>query len=158
MIGLDLTLTASPPRCSRAYPRGGRRGKGLQQIAHGSVAELGPEEHHRAGPDRAGGLRQQLPRRAHPGRAGRQAMVLESCHLGKLKEAHANNDKISAVRIGKAYLAGTAKRSGSPTRRPRNGEIGSTPIEGRQTHHADASAAALLPERQWGAPGKPGTA
>jgi len=40
---------------------------------------------------------------------GRQVKVLESCHLGKLKEAHANNDKISAVRIGKAYLAGTAK-------------------------------------------------
>jgi len=39
----------------------------------------------------------------------RQAKVLESCHLGKLKESHANNDKISAVRIGKAYLAGTAK-------------------------------------------------
>ena len=39
----------------------------------------------------------------------RQALVLESCHLGKLKEAHANNDKISAVRIAKAYLAGTAK-------------------------------------------------
>jgi len=39
----------------------------------------------------------------------RQAKVLESCHLGKLKEAHANNDKISAVRIGNAYLAGTAK-------------------------------------------------
>ena len=39
----------------------------------------------------------------------RRAKVLESCHLGKLKEAHANNDKISAVRIGKAYLAGTAK-------------------------------------------------
>src|SRR3954466_828255 len=39
----------------------------------------------------------------------RQARVLESCHIGKLKEAHANNDKISAVRIGKAYLAGTAK-------------------------------------------------
>ena len=39
---------------------------------------------------------------------GRQAKVLESCQLGKLKEAHANNDKISAVRIGKAYLAGTA--------------------------------------------------
>jgi transposase len=39
----------------------------------------------------------------------RQALVLESCHLGKLKEAHANNDKISAERIGKAYLAGTAK-------------------------------------------------
>jgi len=39
----------------------------------------------------------------------RHAKVLESCHLGKLKEGHANNDKISAVRIGKAYLAGTAK-------------------------------------------------
>src|SRR6266581_7234034 len=39
----------------------------------------------------------------------RKALVLESCHLGKLKEAHANNDKISAVRIGKAYLAGTAR-------------------------------------------------
>ena len=39
----------------------------------------------------------------------RKALVLESCHLGKLKEAHANNDKISAVRIGKAFLAGTAK-------------------------------------------------
>ena len=33
---------------------------------------------------------------------GRQAKVLESCQLGKLQEAHANNDKISAVRIGKA--------------------------------------------------------
>ncbi len=40
---------------------------------------------------------------------GRVAKVLESCQMGKLKEAHANNDKISAVRIGKAYLAGTAK-------------------------------------------------
>src|SRR5213078_447111 len=40
---------------------------------------------------------------------GRKALVLESGHLGKLKEAHANNDKISAVRIAKAYLAGTAK-------------------------------------------------
>src|SRR5712691_2719289 len=39
----------------------------------------------------------------------RKALVLESCHLGKLKEAHATNDKISAVRIGKAYLDGTAK-------------------------------------------------
>lgn len=39
----------------------------------------------------------------------RRAKVLESCQMGKLKEAHANNDKISAVRIGKAYLAGTAK-------------------------------------------------
>src|SRR5438874_5363776 len=41
---------------------------------------------------------------------GRQSKVLESCQLGKLKEAHANNDKISAVRIAKAYLAGTAKK------------------------------------------------
>lgn len=41
--------------------------------------------------------------------AQRKAKVLESCQLGRLKEAHANNDKISAVRIGKAYLAGTAK-------------------------------------------------
>lgn len=40
---------------------------------------------------------------------GRQALVLESAQLGRLKEAHANNDKISAVRIAKAYLAGTAK-------------------------------------------------
>jgi transposase len=40
---------------------------------------------------------------------GRRALVLESRHLGKLKEAHANNDKMSAVRIAKAYLAGTAK-------------------------------------------------
>ncbi len=40
---------------------------------------------------------------------GRQALVLESCQMGRLKEAHANNDKISAVRIAKAYLAGTAK-------------------------------------------------
>lgn len=40
---------------------------------------------------------------------GRTALVLESGHLGKLKEGHANNDRISAVRIAKAYLAGTAK-------------------------------------------------
>jgi transposase len=39
----------------------------------------------------------------------RQALVLESGQMGKLKVAHANNDKLSAVRIGKAYLAGTAK-------------------------------------------------
>jgi transposase len=39
----------------------------------------------------------------------RRASVLESTQLGKLKEAHANNDKISAIRIGKAFLAGTAK-------------------------------------------------
>jgi len=47
----------------------------------------------------------------------RKAKVLESCHLGKLKEAHANNDKISAVRIGKAYLAGTAKEVWVPDAR-----------------------------------------
>jgi hypothetical protein len=41
--------------------------------------------------------------------AGRPAKVLESAQMGKLKEAHANNDKLSAVRIGKAFLAGTAK-------------------------------------------------
>lgn len=40
---------------------------------------------------------------------GFRAQVLESAHLGKLKEAHANNDKISAVRIAKAFLAGTTK-------------------------------------------------
>lgn len=50
-------------------------------------------------------------------RVGRRALVLESCHLGKLKEAHANNDKLSAVRIGKAYLAGTAKEVWVPDAR-----------------------------------------
>lgn len=50
-------------------------------------------------------------------KVGRKAKVLESCHLGKLKEAHANNDKISAVRIGKAYLAGTAKEVWLPDAR-----------------------------------------
>lgn len=40
---------------------------------------------------------------------GRKALVLESCQMGRLKEAHANNDRISAVRIARAYLAGTAK-------------------------------------------------
>jgi transposase len=42
-------------------------------------------------------------------KVGRNAKVLESCQVGKLKDVHANNDKISAVRIGKAYLAGTVK-------------------------------------------------
>ena len=41
---------------------------------------------------------------------GRRGLVLESGHLGKLKEAHANNDQISAIRIAKAFLAGTAKK------------------------------------------------
>ncbi len=40
---------------------------------------------------------------------GREAKVLKSAHVGKLEEGHANNDKLSAVRIGKAHLAGTAK-------------------------------------------------
>lgn len=47
----------------------------------------------------------------------RRALVLESCHLGKLKEVHANNDKLSAVRIGKAYLAGTAHEVWVPDER-----------------------------------------
>ena len=47
----------------------------------------------------------------------RKALVLESWHMGKLKEAHANNDRISAVRIGKAYLAGTAKEVWVPDMR-----------------------------------------
>ena len=41
---------------------------------------------------------------------GRRALVLESRQLGKLKEAHANNDKMSALRIGKAYLAPPQRR------------------------------------------------
>jgi transposase len=40
----------------------------------------------------------------------RTAYVLESRQMGRLKEVHANNDKLSALRIAKAYLAGTAKR------------------------------------------------
>lgn len=48
---------------------------------------------------------------------GRPALVLESAHLGKLKEAHANNDQLSAVRIGKAYLAGTAREVWVPDAR-----------------------------------------
>ena len=40
----------------------------------------------------------------------RTAYVLESRQMGRLKEAHANNDKLSALRIAKAYLAGTAKK------------------------------------------------
>lgn len=39
----------------------------------------------------------------------RQALVLESFQLGKLKDVHASNDKISAIRIAKAFLSGTAK-------------------------------------------------
>src|SRR5262249_11439943 len=53
------------------------------------------------------GKRDQIMRKLQE--VGRRTLVLESCQLGKLKEAHANNDKISAVRIAKAYLAGTAK-------------------------------------------------
>lgn len=39
----------------------------------------------------------------------RNALVLESAFLGKLKESHANNDRISATRIARAYLCGNAK-------------------------------------------------
>jgi transposase len=48
---------------------------------------------------------------------GRRALVLESRQLGKLKDTHANNDKLSAVRIAKAYLAGTAKEVWVPDKR-----------------------------------------
>jgi transposase len=44
-------------------------------------------------------------------KSNRKALVLESGHLGKLKEAHANNDKISAVRIGKAVRRTTQLRN-----------------------------------------------
>lgn len=47
----------------------------------------------------------------------REAVVLESCQLGKLKEAHASNDKLSALRIAKAYLAGTAREVWVPDAR-----------------------------------------
>jgi len=39
----------------------------------------------------------------------RKAIVLESVFIGKLKESHANNDRISATRIARAYLCGNAK-------------------------------------------------
>ncbi len=41
--------------------------------------------------------------------AGRTPLVLESVFIGRLKEAHANNDRISAVRIARAYLSGNAR-------------------------------------------------
>jgi transposase len=62
---------------------------------------------------------------------GRKALVLESCQMGKLKEAHANNDKISAVRIAKAYLAGTAKEVWVPD---------ATTQERRDWYHAHRKA------------------
>jgi len=40
---------------------------------------------------------------------GRKAVVLESFFIGKLKESHANNDRISATRIARAHLCGNAK-------------------------------------------------
>jgi transposase len=64
---------------------------------------------------------------------GRRVEVLESCQLGKLKEAHANNDKISATRIAKAYLSGTAKTVWVPDARCQ---------ERRDWFHAYAKAAA----------------
>ena len=48
---------------------------------------------------------------------GRKAKVLESCQMGRLKESYANNDKISAMRIGKAYLSGMAKEVWVPDAR-----------------------------------------
>jgi transposase len=68
-------------------------------------------------------------------KAGRRAKVLESCQMGKLKEAHANNDKISAVRIGKAYLAGTAKEVWVPDARTQ---------ERRDWYHAHRKAVKRL--------------
>src|SRR5436190_21947782 len=65
----------------------------------------------------------------------RKALVLESCQMGKLKEAHANNDKISAVRIGKAYLAGTAKEVWVPDERTQ---------ERREWFHAHRKATTRL--------------
>jgi hypothetical protein len=56
----------------------------------------------------------------------RRVLVLESCQMGKLKEAHANNDKISAVRIGKAYHKARPKQCGCPVR-TRSGGTGSMP-------------------------------
>ncbi|HEV8494771.1 MAG TPA: transposase [Candidatus Angelobacter sp.] len=61
----------------------------------------------------------------------RKALVLESGQMGKLKETHANNDKISAVRIGKAYLAGTAKEVWVPDTRTQ---------ERRDCYHAHRKA------------------
>jgi len=76
----------------------------MDQLARWATKHLGPQ-------DRvvleASGNSFEVVRRLKA--IGLKAQVLESCHLGKLKEAHANNDKISAVRIGKAFLSGTAK-------------------------------------------------
>ena len=41
------------------------------------------------------------------GAIDRKALVLESNNIGKLKEVHANNDKISAVRIGNPNTSGS---------------------------------------------------
>ena len=70
----------------------------------------------------------------------RQALVLESGQMGKLKEAHANNDKISAVRIGKAYLAGTAKTVWVPDAKTQERrDWFHRPPQSRQTHHPDCA-------------------
>ena len=57
----------------------------------------------------------------------RRALVLESCQMGKLKEGHANNDKISAVRIMQRIWPGQPRRSGCPIPKPRSGATGFTP-------------------------------
>jgi hypothetical protein len=75
---------------------------------------------------------------------GRQARVLESCQMGRLKEAHANNDKISAVRIGKAYLAGTAKEVWVPDAKTQERRICSTRIA-RRSNVSPRRATACCP-------------
>src|SRR3989454_3156420 len=82
----------------------------------------------------------------------RKALVLESCHLGKLKEAHANNDKISAVRIGKAYLAGTAKTVWVPDTRTqeRRGWVYAPPKAPQRTTQMRAPVRSFLSDKRGG--------
>ena len=75
----------------------------------------------------------------------RKAIVLESNQLGKLKEVHANNDKLSAVRIAKAYLAGTAKEVWVPdAREPGTARHLSCPLQKSETHYPIAQPAPIL--------------
>jgi hypothetical protein len=78
----------------------------------------------------------------------RKALVLESCQMGRLKEAHANNDKISAARIGKAYLAAPPKPSGCRMPKPRNGATGSMRI-GKPSNAPPRCATACFPTTPW---------
>lgn len=63
--------------------------------------------------------------------------------MGKLMEAHANNDKISAVRIRTAKNGLDARRRNGSTAR-----LVSRPQKGRQTRDADAQPPFVLSERQ----------